>query len=101
MAEFTQNAQQVLKDGQHFADTHSPEAAAEIVRALQARPNIIAWLELKSTERNRSAYFRRLLRMLADDVRACFDEPDEPALEGVRARYNDEAVECVPTVLEG
>lgn len=36
MPEFTQNAQQVLKDGQHFADTHSPEAAAEIVRAMQA-----------------------------------------------------------------
>lgn len=34
MTEFTQNAQQVLRDGKHFADTHSAADAAEIVRAL-------------------------------------------------------------------
>ncbi|MBB4642325.1 hypothetical protein [Rhizorhapis suberifaciens] len=90
MPEYTANAQQVLRNGEHFADTHSAADAAEIVRAMQARPNIVAWLERKSTERNRSAYFRRLLRMLADDVRACFDEPDEAAPDGERSYYNQE-----------
>lgn len=34
MPEFAQNGQQVLKDGKHFCDAASAEAAAEIVRAL-------------------------------------------------------------------
>lgn len=34
MTVYTQNAQQVLKDGKHYADCHSADDAAEIVAAM-------------------------------------------------------------------
>lgn len=112
MTTYTQNAQQVLKDEQHFADTHSPEAAAEIVRALNDmdeicieravgqrqiddlsnQPQLIAaYLDAQADKRARRRQFTQGIRFAAQEVRARMWEEDEAAPEGVRARYSEEA----------
>ena len=105
MPDYTANGQQVLKDGQHFADTHSTEAAAEIVRALQAATGIPAYLESEAAKTPRARVRARTLLVAAGNIRAGLWQEDEAGPEGVRARYNElnapPAVECVPTVLEG
>jgi hypothetical protein len=117
---FSAHGKEVLKDGLHFADARSHKAAIEIVAAFDAasnlqkmqsaqRASIAAMIEAEGEKRWGRAV-KRMARMLADAVRAGFDESDEVAPAGERARYNDQvaaaddqvrgAIECVPTVKE-
>lgn len=101
---YTAHGKQVLRDGKHFADAVTPEAAAEIVRCLSARLSIAVHMDdlrrkylekareqtLPERERDRFRHFAQAFRIAASDVAARMDEPDEAAPEGVRARYIEE-----------
>jgi hypothetical protein len=131
MAEFQQNAQQVLRNGQHFADCHSADDAAAIVAAMNL-PNdgkallkhispqlreahregitdvigeITAHLDAEIAKRPRARAFTQGITFARNEILGRMWEADEPAPEGVRATYNElnapPAVECVPTVQEG
>jgi hypothetical protein len=54
------------------------------------REDIARWIEGADNARGRSRHVRRLLRAMAEGVRNRFDQPDEAAPAGERARYNDE-----------
>lgn len=87
---FTTNAKEVLRNGQHFADAVDAEAAEQIVAAFNDRASIAAYLEAEGRNQLRTKHFRRLLSVLADNVRARLDRV-EVAPAGERARYNGEA----------
>lgn len=91
MPEFQQNAQQVLRNGQHFADCHSADDAAMIVQAMNAPAMIAAHLDAEADRRARRRQFTQGIRFAAQEVRARMWEADEPAPEGVRATYNEPA----------
>ena len=91
MPDYTANGQQVLKDGQHFADTHSAEAAAEIVRALQAATGIPAYLESEAAKTPRARVRARTLLVAAGNIRAGLWQGDVPAPEVEQSYYNQEA----------
>jgi hypothetical protein len=88
---FTTNGKEVLRLGAHFADTDSPDAALAIVAAFDNRESIAAYLVSESRNKGRSRYFRRMLSILADNVRSRMDVV-EVAPEGERARYHEEKV---------
>lgn len=75
MTDFHHLGKQVLMDGQHYADACAPEAAAAIVSALNARASIATYLDSQADMRGR--HLGRALKVMASNVRACFDLHDE------------------------
>ena len=90
MADFTQNAQQVLRNGQHFADCHSADDAAAIVAAMNAPQQIAAHLDAEIAKRPRARAFTQGITYARNEILGRMWEADEPTPEGVRARYNEE-----------
>ncbi|PZU59796.1 MAG: hypothetical protein DI547_04790 [Sphingobium sp.] len=72
MIEFTSSGKQVLRDGKHFADSITEEAAALIVAGLNARASIAAYLDSEADRRK--GPMRLAWRAAADAVKARFDE---------------------------
>lgn len=65
---FHATGKQVFRDGAHYADACTPEAAQEIV----ARGNLPETLEARASRANRAGNrsAARIYRILADDIRA-------------------------------
>ena len=70
---FTRFGKQILRNGEDFAQGASEEAAQAILEGLRARTSIADYLDSEGRNKRRSTYFRRLIRVLADNVRSRLD----------------------------
>lgn len=70
---FTTNGKQVLKDGEHYGEGASSEAAQEIVDAM----NIPDWLDSEAERLGKSKSTARTLRITADSLRAKFHRMED------------------------
>ena len=75
MPDFHHLGKQVLLDNRHFADATTPEAAAQIAEAMNARPSIAQYLDNQAAMRGRG--LGRVLRVMASNVRAGLDLQEE------------------------
>jgi len=69
---FHHMGKQVMLDGVHYADAASPEGAAQIVSALNARSSIATYLDAQADMRGR--HLGRALKVMASNVRAGLDQ---------------------------
>lgn len=69
---FTTNGKQILRDGEHYAEGATSDAAAEIVDAL----NVPDWLDQEAERLAKSKSTARTLRIAADSLRAKFHRVD-------------------------
>ncbi|WP_417615376.1 hypothetical protein [Parasphingorhabdus sp.] len=69
---FTQNGKQILRDGQHYAEGATSEAASEIVDAL----NVPDWLDSEANK-SRQRATARAWRIAADNIRAKFHRVED------------------------
>ena len=75
MPDFHNLGKQVLHGDAHFCDAATPEAAAQIVVGMNARPSIAQYLDNQAAMRGRGP--GRVLRVMASNVRAGLDLQDE------------------------
>lgn len=63
---YTSTGKQVLRDGKHYADAASNEAAQDIVDMM----NLPAWLDERAERFSKARSTARFMRALASDLRA-------------------------------
>lgn len=71
----THTGKQVLYDGAHFADAATEFGAEQIVSSMSARASIAEYLDREASKRTVPA-MRRMLAVLASNIRAKLDEAD-------------------------